>query len=89
MDGIKGVGKTLLSCQTPLRGRVDLVQFADGSVGVQQDQQPTVVWEPHERGEAMCVYWTLTGFGQHRPGNDGPDVILFIRRAHPQSAAMN
>jgi hypothetical protein len=87
MDGIKGVGTTLITCHTHERGRVELVRFADGSVAVRMEGETLAIWEPQEEEVGIFAFFALTGFGKERAAGDEPDVILRVRRRSNRAAA--
>lgn len=88
MVHLKGVGTTIIHCHTHGHD-VDLVQFGDGSVGIQVAGGILAIWEPGELEDAFCCYWTLTGMGRPRPAGAEPNQIIFLHRAEASAASMN
>ena len=63
MDTLKGYGQEVLFVE---RGatRVSLVEYSDGSWGIQRDHKTFCVWEPDEIDDCIFTYAVMTGIGQ-------------------------
>jgi hypothetical protein len=79
VDGIKGVGRTTISCYTKHGAVVELITFPDGSWGVRKNGVTVGLWEPGEQEEGFRVFAMLTDFGDYRKPGDGPSVVLLLR----------
>ena len=88
MRNIGGAGRTIISCHTEFDGRVDLLRFPDGSLGVCRDDEMIGVWPPSELAEGVSVYCDLTGIGRHRAPGAAPELIVLLR-ANPYQRHSN
>jgi hypothetical protein len=64
METLKGYGQEVLFVD---RGaiRISLVEYSDGSWGIQRDHKTFCVWEPDEIEDCIFTYAVMTGIG-HR-----------------------
>ena len=77
MDELKGIGKVLLTCVYPTQ--VELLQFADESVGIRKNGRIVGVWEPLEFAECFRTFSHLAGL--ERWGEPLVELLVLKRSA--------